>query len=722
MIVRYVLVGVAVLALAGVAPRGALAWRAAVPATPLASRPFGVTVDGAGNVLAVGRAVGTSNDDAVTAKLSGADGSLQWRHTLGGSAAGSDLLRSVATDSLDGVIAGGQLVNLTTRGDLLVLKYDTAGAQAWRIELDGGAAGEDDALAVTVDADGAAVVAGQLTPMGASNTRFAVLKLAGLDGATLWRTDLPGESGSARAVVVDGDDVIAAGDADRHIVVAKLAGASGMQSWRTDAAGSTSANDIGRAVAVGSGRVVVAGRTVTAAGGPDFAVIALDAATGTEAWRAVIDGTTTGGADTDDAFGVGIDASGDVIAAGRLGNTATDGDALVVKLAGASGVELWRRTVNGSNGTDDVAQAMVLNAGGDVFVVGTIRNSVTRADVLLARFAGDTGREIWQRTVNGSENGNDAGFAAARTAGGDLVGAARVRSGSATGAFVVVKLTGANGGDFPCGDGTRDVGEACDDGNVAPGDGCRGDCTAEVCGDGILDPQEECDDGGTAAGDCCSPTCTADPDDIACDDTDACTLGDRCQHGLCVAMSLVPCEPSDACDAATCNSANGICSHVRRADGALCDDASVCTALTQCVRGTCTGRVTMSCDDGDPCTADTCAPASGCAHEPVTSFPSITCAFERPTIPSGCPAGVPNIIRSRLDRARQLVTVAGGTERPRTAWRVLGNARRALKQAARVTEARRRHGSIEPACATALADALGDILARTDTVRAPLAR
>jgi cysteine-rich repeat protein len=51
--------------------------------------------------------------------------------------------------------------------------------------------------------------------------------------------------------------------------------------------------------------------------------------------------------------------------------------------------------------------------------------------------------------------------------------------------------------------------EVCDDGNNAPNDGCRADCSGtEVCGDGLLDTGEECDDGNTIAGDGCEFDCS----------------------------------------------------------------------------------------------------------------------------------------------------------------------------------------------------------------------
>src|SRR5688572_24572021 len=80
-----------------------------------------------------------------------------------------------------------------------------------------------------------------------------------------------------------------------------------------------------------------------------------------------------------------------------------------------------------------------------------------------------------------------------------------------------------------CGNGRIDPGldEACDDGNIASGDGCSADCRAVerdyaclvpgractslvVCGDGKLMGMETCDDGNTRAMDGCSPACSLD--------------------------------------------------------------------------------------------------------------------------------------------------------------------------------------------------------------------
>lgn len=54
-----------------------------------------------------------------------------------------------------------------------------------------------------------------------------------------------------------------------------------------------------------------------------------------------------------------------------------------------------------------------------------------------------------------------------------------------------------------CGDALVVEGEACDDGNANPGDGCSAACALEAtCGNNIVDPGEECDGDGSIAGEC----------------------------------------------------------------------------------------------------------------------------------------------------------------------------------------------------------------------------
>lgn len=61
-----------------------------------------------------------------------------------------------------------------------------------------------------------------------------------------------------------------------------------------------------------------------------------------------------------------------------------------------------------------------------------------------------------------------------------------------------------------------------------------------ACGDGVRDAGEACDDGNLTDADCCSSACTPAEDGDACDDGRGCTADDACLAGTCTGV------PSDA--------------------------------------------------------------------------------------------------------------------------------------------------------------------------------
>lgn len=89
-----------------------------------------------------------------------------------------------------------------------------------------------------------------------------------------------------------------------------------------------------------------------------------------------------------------------------------------------------------------------------------------------------------------------------------------------------------------CGNSKLEAPEACDDGNVLPGDGCSDLCVVEFCGDGVTnDTNETCDDGNETDGDGCDSTCIATgcgsgvktPGELCFDDVRTLALGDSPQ-------------------------------------------------------------------------------------------------------------------------------------------------------------------------------------------------
>jgi len=128
-----------------------------------------------------------------------------------------------------------------------------------------------------------------------------------------------------------------------------------------------------------------------------------------------------------------------------------------------------------------------------------------------------------------------------------------------------------------CGDGVvnSSVGEQCDDGNLASGDCCAGDCKFEAadapCTDGIDCTADECDGLGA---------CVSIPDDEACSDGDVCNGGETCDAEK-DCQSGVP---------LTCD------------DDVFCNGEETCDPVGGCESGTAPCPSNAACvEDGDTC-------------------------------------------------------------------------------------------------------------------------
>jgi hypothetical protein len=99
---------------------------------------------------------------------------------------------------------------------------------------------------------------------------------------------------------------------------------------------------------------------------------------------------------------------------------------------------------------------------------------------------------------------------------------------------------------------------------------------------------------------------------VPCDDGDACTTGSTCQNGSCAGGTAVVCDDGNLCTENLCDPVSG-CFHPP-ANGRPCDDGSGCVTGSTCSGGACTGGTPISCDDGNPCTVDSCAGGT-CFHD-----------------------------------------------------------------------------------------------------------
>ena len=149
---------------------------------------------------------------------------------------------------------------------------------------------------------------------------------------------------------------------------------------------------------------------------------------------------------------------------------------------------------------------------------------------------------------------------------------------------------------FACNDADScTVGETCQEGT------CNGVFPAN-CNDGNLCTDDSCDPG---------LGCQHEDNALACQDADACTIGDHCEGGGCVPGALANCDDKNPCTDDGCDMLTG-CTHDDNADA--CNDGNACTTGDHCSAGACMGDATLDCDDKNPCTDDACTPGGGCQH------------------------------------------------------------------------------------------------------------
>ena len=162
-------------------------------------------------------------------------------------------------------------------------------------------------------------------------------------------------------------------------------------------------------------------------------------------------------------------------------------------------------------------------------------------------------------------------------------------------------------------------GTSCDDGDL-----CNGTSTCDAAGSCVVGMPPVIDDANPCTVDACSPATgvthapvpagTSCTDDNACNGAESCNAGGACMPGTAPALDdQNPCT-TDTCDPATGVAHTPVVAGTSCADGNACNGAELCDSSGECSPGT-----PPPTDDGNPCTADACDPASGVSHTPVAA-------------------------------------------------------------------------------------------------------
>ncbi|MGQ9708591.1 MAG: SBBP repeat-containing protein [bacterium] len=338
-------------------------------------------------------------------------GDTIWTRRYDGPANGDEEVCALFTDAERNVIVVGSSPGTTTGYDIVVFKYAANGDSIWCQRINGSGASNEFAKAAAIDASGSVYVTGRAGASGDYNILTVKLNP---DGSEAWRATYQGSAGKndeplAMAIDASGNVFVAGYEADpggsTDFVTIKY-NADGNQSWVANFDGGVG-DDRAVAIAIGSdGSVYVTGSSTQQQGTfQDYATVKYNSGGGQE-WAALYDRDGV----NDIPVAIAVDDAGNVYVTGRSAPGPPPGGVFsygTVKY-GSGGTRLWVK-LYGATGRGAEPAAMVLGSSG-LFITGKVVRSGSY-DIGTIGYNPNTGDTLWVRVYNGLANNNDVGNA-----------------------------------------------------------------------------------------------------------------------------------------------------------------------------------------------------------------------------------------------------------------------------------------------------------------------
>jgi uncharacterized delta-60 repeat protein len=407
-----------------------------------------LAVDGSGNVIVTGYSTGSASSyDYLTIKYSSAGGAL-WTNRYNGPGNDIDMPVAVATDTGNNVyVAGTSSGGVSSGWDYATIKYSSSGKPLWTNRYNGPASHEDQCTALAVDLNSNVVVTGY-SAQSSGPYDLATVKYS-TTGARLWANRYVGPVGGSGHVAADTNGnlfvcgCVDAGSSGWNYITIKYSSA-GARLWTNFYNGPGNSSDCAVAVEVDpGGNVIVTGSSPSSNISPlddDFATIKYSNA-GVPLWTNRYQGPQNG---DDSAQAIAVDASGNVVVAGfSYDSTGANPDYAVIKYSSA-GVSIWTNRYNGPGNDYDLAHSLAVDPKGNVIVSGYSRRTSSSGseDYATVAYSG-AGTPIWTNWYNGPGNNWDQVNAVAVDGSGNVI-VTGYSTGSASGwDYTTVKYAAA---------------------------------------------------------------------------------------------------------------------------------------------------------------------------------------------------------------------------------------------------------------------------------------
>ncbi len=382
-------------------------------------RATAMTIDGSNNIYITGRSDNGNNDDFWTLKYNSA-GIRQWTNGVAFDFVDDDRATAITVDGNGNVYVTGQSdadANATRNWNYETVKYNSSGTQVWAKSYDGTVTQDDIANAIAVDGSGNVFVTGQ-SDGDASVAIVNNIATVGYNsaGTQLFASVYDGsgnQEDAGRAVVVTPDGCAIAGDSEDALrmenALAVSYNTSGTKLWEQSFNGAGDNNDNVRGLSVdANNNVYAAGYNVERRADRNMALVKFNA-TGNFVCKHTFDGTATGS--QDDAQAIVLDDSGNPVIAGSLHNKGQSFDLAYFKLNAVTCDSTWLKIYDAPAHGADKIYDMVRDAAGNLYLTGRVDGdpSLSSNQNCFTAKVDPAGIISWSQAYNSSGSFEDRG-------------------------------------------------------------------------------------------------------------------------------------------------------------------------------------------------------------------------------------------------------------------------------------------------------------------------
>ena len=333
-------------------------------------------------------------------------GNLIWTDTHDGAGGGDDAALALFVDTHCNLfITGTTFTSATDTQDVIVINYDSTGAQSWVSVYSGADHLNDYGTAILMQAD--TIYIGGVVTDSTDSTNFLFLKYD-LSGTLRMETsyDDAGRADLCTGISITGPFVMLSGATqtgvyDWDYLIVKYVTTTGYLMAHWTSGGSTAGFDrVNGACKDNSGNICLTGTAFNGSSGYDIYTVLLDANLSV-IWDETYSGTSN---HTDVGNAVASDNSGNIYVTGFTDSLGTPSDFVTLKYNN-TGAQQWVRLWNGTADSADTARAIVIDNNGNPVITGNTWSG-SSDDYHTIKYDA-SGNLLWEISYNNKYNLTD---------------------------------------------------------------------------------------------------------------------------------------------------------------------------------------------------------------------------------------------------------------------------------------------------------------------------